>query len=111
MFILSRAAETYARLSFAAGPGGEVRLSTSVHWTAWPKTPGDEGGLDAHLERWRQEYAANVQPILENPLPPALTANEPLELAQDWWDVEPWHKELDAVFYEPSQEELHELLS
>lgn len=111
MFILSRAGETYARLSFPAGPGGMVELASAVDWAPWPKTPTD-AGLDAQVERWKQEYAAHVQPVVEAPLPPAAVNGNTLDPGLDWWDVEPWDAELDGFFYEPIREEnAYELLS
>src|SRR5260370_6012138 len=110
MFILSRAGETYARLSFPAGPGGENVLATAVDWSAWPRNPTDAGGLDAHMERWKHEYAAHVQPAPEIPLPAAANAAGPLDLGLDWWDAEPWDHELDGFLYEPAQEDFPELL-
>jgi proteasome lid subunit RPN8/RPN11 len=111
MFIVSRTSQTYARLSFPAGPGGEVLLPVAVDWAAWPSTSATVGGLDAYCRRWQQEYAAHVRPIPNDPLPLVVKAAEPVDLGLDWWDAEPWDEELDRVRYEPVYEgDLHELL-
>jgi hypothetical protein len=112
MFIVSRAGETYARLSFLAGPGAEVLLPVAVDWAAWPSTSVSGGGLDASCKQWQQDYAAHVQSIPDDPLPLMVKADEPFNLGEDWWDIEPWSNKLDAVFYEPTyQGDLHELFS
>jgi hypothetical protein len=62
MFILGRTGQTYARLAFAAGPGGALSVPVQVDWAAWPKVlAGCAGSLPALVEQWQQEYAANVQ--------------------------------------------------
>jgi hypothetical protein len=64
MFILSRTSQTYARLSFGAGPGGSILLPVRVHWEQWPKDLAlDPGRIASHMQQWRQEYAANVHVI------------------------------------------------
>ena len=61
MFILSRRGETYARLSFAAGPSGQVTVPTAVDWGAWPEFLHQPAGvLESLVGQWEQEYAANV---------------------------------------------------
>jgi proteasome lid subunit RPN8/RPN11 len=63
MLIVSRTHETYARLSFNAGPGGSILLPVQVDWAAWPQILLDleEGaGLSAISEKWLNEYAANI---------------------------------------------------
>ncbi|MBL8794142.1 MAG: hypothetical protein JNM56_09570 [Planctomycetia bacterium] len=61
MFILARSGQTYARLSFAAGPGGQLVLPTTVDWPAWPDCLHLQPGvLEALLAQWEREYAANV---------------------------------------------------
>jgi hypothetical protein len=63
MFILSRSGRTYARLSFAAGPGGALLLPVTVDWQAWPpavlEQPAELADL---LAAWAAEFAQNVQP-------------------------------------------------
>jgi proteasome lid subunit RPN8/RPN11 len=69
MFILSRTAETYARLSFHCGPGAAVQVPVSVDWSAWPTVLTDPNISLANLfTEWQQEFAANIQRIPE-PLP------------------------------------------
>jgi hypothetical protein len=101
MFILSRTGQTYARLAFSAGPGSQLLLPVAVHWAGWPKDLTQTGSLDARIEQWRQEYAANIQP-----LPPVVPAPKPgpdgrIQRDDGWWDLEPWDEEFDGVFYEP----------
>jgi hypothetical protein len=100
MFILSKTEKTYARLAFRAGPGGHVLLPVAVHWADWPQTLARAGSIEAQVEAWQKEYAANIQPM---PLPvPLLAASEQKPLASmPWWEAEPWSEELDGVFYEP----------
>jgi hypothetical protein len=64
MFILSRTQRTYARLSFGAGPGGEMPLEVAVDWAAWPQiVRQDEGQWIESLRNWADEYALNVHPL------------------------------------------------
>jgi hypothetical protein len=60
--------------------------------------------LAAGIEQWRQEYAANIQPIPQ--LVPARKPGPdgPLRQDGDWWDLEPWNEAFDGVFYEPMTE-------
>jgi hypothetical protein len=95
MFIVNRSAQTYARLSFSAGPGGQVLLPTAVHWTDLPKLLA-RTSLDDHLEQWRKEYATNVVEQVQ-----AMLAG-PQEPGQEWWDRDPWSGELDGTVYEPT---------
>jgi hypothetical protein len=101
MFIVSRTGQTYARLAFSPGPGGQLLLPVAVHWAAWPDALTQTGSLDACIEQWRQEFAANIQPLPRSVHPPALVPDSPLHREEDWWDREPWCEELDGVFYEP----------
>ena len=57
MFILARQGETYARLRFNVGPGGEVLIPVAVDYTR----PFD----GADHAAWEAEYAAHVQPVAE----------------------------------------------
>jgi proteasome lid subunit RPN8/RPN11 len=61
MFIVARSGQTYARLSFAAGPGGHILVPTAVAWPAWPDALHQRPGvLEAALAQWQHEYAENV---------------------------------------------------
>jgi hypothetical protein len=61
MLIVSRTHETYARLSFNAGPGGSLSLPVQVDWEAWPQALIDKGAeLSAMFEKWMDEYGTNV---------------------------------------------------
>jgi hypothetical protein len=64
MFILSRAGRTYARLAFAAGPGGSLMLPVIVDWAAWPDVLLDESlDLDRRVHAWREEFERNVHAL------------------------------------------------
>jgi hypothetical protein len=64
MLILGGTGQTYARLAFSAGPGGDLPLPVQVDWSAWAVTMSAPGGtLEARLEQWRQEYAANIEVV------------------------------------------------
>ena len=114
MFILGRTGRTYARLTFRAGPGGDLLLPTRVDWSTWPCwLDGTPGTLDEHFARWRDEYVAHVQalPTSLRPLPPELLdayAEDPT-----WWDGLPYGHELDEAAFAPAkgnapQESIHE---
>jgi len=98
MFILGHTGRTYARLAFAAGPGGELLLPVQVDWSVWPDTlNGRPGILEAQAEQWRQEYLANIQL-------PAELASCGMAISQEelgnagWWDVERPCTALDELF-------------
>jgi hypothetical protein len=62
MFIVSRTGRTYARLSFAAGPGGAMLIPVQVDWENWPSQVADEAAeLPKHLLGWIDEYQRSVQ--------------------------------------------------
>ena len=67
MFILARGGQTYARLRFAAGPGGQLVLPVAVRWDLPIEALDDEA--------WADEYAAHIQPLAD------LTGTWP-----PWWD-------------------------
>jgi hypothetical protein len=64
IFILAQGGQSYARLNFGVGPGGNMQLSVAVDYSR-PFTGSDYGV-------WEEEYLANVQalePVLmEKPL-------------------------------------------
>lgn len=60
MFILARGGETYARMRFSAGPGGELLLPVRVDYA------GEFAGSDP--EAWEAEYLHNIQILPERPL-------------------------------------------
>lgn len=63
MAILGRTGRVYARLHFAAGPGGSVGLPVAVDWAAWPAAATDPGRpLSDVAADWRREYDALVLP-------------------------------------------------
>jgi proteasome lid subunit RPN8/RPN11 len=65
MLIVSHTHETYARVSFSAGPGGSVLAPVRVDWPAWPQALLEHGAeLSVMSERWMDEYGKNVFPAL-----------------------------------------------
>jgi hypothetical protein len=61
MFILGRTGQTYARLAFAAGPGGALLLPAQVDWSAWPPfLAGAAASLPTVVDQWQQEYQAHI---------------------------------------------------
>lgn len=73
MCIVSRGGRSYARLSFAAGPGAAVHLPLAVDWGGWPAAVLDpEERLERELAGWALEYERNVHPvsIATNPFTP-----------------------------------------
>lgn len=59
MAIMSRTANTYARIQFGVGPGGSWEIPVVVDWQAWPSV----SSLDSHLVQWRQEYEQHVKQV------------------------------------------------
>lgn len=67
MFILARGGQTYARLRFGVGPGGQMRIPIGIRWDL------PIGAIDE--EGWTEEYLANVHDLDE------LRGTWP-----NWWD-------------------------
>ena len=64
MAIIARGGASYARLRFAAGPGGSVLLPVVVDWQRLPQDLLDgEGMLDDLVGQWLDEYGTAVHPI------------------------------------------------
>ena len=83
MFILGRTGNTYARLSFGVGPGGQMPVPVGVDWLGWPCLLEEQGSTLAGLaQAWAQEYAANVT------IPPAGLWPAPLAEAVEPTDGE-----------------------
>lgn len=111
MFILARGGQTYARLRFNVGPGGEVSIPFDFEFSRPFK------GSD--FERWHEEYLANVQVLLPEPST-SKTAERPstADVASgaqdDWWDYgqppidwyEDWHEYTHQTAREEETEEL-----
>lgn len=57
MFILARGGQTYCRLRFNTGPGGQVELPVEVDYS--------ERFAGSDHEGWRDEYELNVQPEMD----------------------------------------------
>lgn len=62
MAILGRTGRTYARLRFAAGPGGSLEIASIVDWAAWPAL-AETASWPQTVTQWRQEYERNVRPM------------------------------------------------
>ena len=77
MFVLSRTGRTYARLAFAAGPGGSVLLPVAVDWAAWPRVAREPPeAMAAQFMGWAAEFERNVHPVTTYPR---------LAAGDDWW--------------------------
>ena len=64
MFVIARSGRTYARLSFSAGPGGDMLIPVAVDWASWPPAVMEHRGhLDDLVAGWIEEYRANIQPV------------------------------------------------
>lgn len=68
MFILAESGATYARLRFAAGPGGEIELPIDVHYGY--EFPGSD------FYAWNAEYLACVKEVDDAPPPNAPPAGD-----------------------------------
>jgi len=67
MFILSRAGNSYARLSFHVGPGAVTQLPVAVDWFGWPATLNSASfSITDLLAAWQQEFATNIVPFPEH---------------------------------------------
>jgi hypothetical protein len=100
MFILGRTGQTYARLAFTAGPGGELLLPVQVDWSAWPEVLSAEPGRlqQQQVEQWQQEYAANVEVLPDLLRVPVAGLDDKAGWDASWWDPEPWGAEWDRAF-------------
>lgn len=85
MFILARGGETYARLRFNVGPGGDLEIGTNVDFTL----PFAASQQDA----WAKEYEDNVGLGLDHPLD---------DILDDWG----WQHDPDVDFVELANREL-----
>jgi hypothetical protein len=64
MFIVGRTGRTYARLAFAAGPGGSVELEVAVDWATWPQFVLErQAELPGLFLEWVVEFEREVQPV------------------------------------------------
>jgi len=89
MFILSRSQRTYARLSFGAGPGGQMELGVAVDWGRWPQYVNQqeqhpEAPWWSTLQEWASEYVQNIHP---QPMLGGLEAMC-LDDFQEGWDLQ-----------------------
>ncbi len=112
MFILARGGQSYARLRFNVGPGGQVLIPVDFEFSRPFK------GSD--FEWWHEEYLANVRVVL----PPQPTKTQAAASAaaldtaapgrDDWWDYgqppidwyEDWHEYTNQTALEQETEEL-----
>jgi hypothetical protein len=91
IFILARSGQTYARLAFAAGPRAQIEIGVNVDWSAWPNCLGkDQPSLDTCCAQWREEFDANVQPMILSLSPTAPGNAPPAPDGVAWWEEDPW---------------------
>jgi len=98
MFILSRTANTFCRLSMNVGPGTAVEIPVAVDWSAWPGILRDPQFSMANLvAAWHEEFTANIHHIPDSfrvVSPPADKSaardgpREPLAEVWDWTDLD-----------------------
>jgi hypothetical protein len=87
MFIVSRTAKTYARLSLRIGPGAQVLLEVAVDWDAWPKLVLEQScPTFEQMLNWAQEFEQNVRPARSLPASGAIF-EDPFGWSE-WWDIE-----------------------
>jgi hypothetical protein len=70
MVIVARNGDTYARLRFSAGPGGESIIPVTTDWERYSQDLLDqEGTLDDRFSAWMDEYGSNIhhRPVRELP--------------------------------------------
>jgi len=88
MFILAKGGESYARLRFNVGPGGEMEIPVEVAY--------DQAFSGTSHGNWQQEYDDNVTII---PTGVAAITNEPAEslFGNEWEpeEIDPWDEWLD----------------
>lgn len=89
MFILACGGQTYARLRFHAGPGGEMLLPVEITY--------EHCFAGSNASAWYEEYQRCVEPLpsfqpLERPVWPDQASTKMLRLTQDEWDdLEEYH--------------------
>ena len=80
IFIIGRTGKTYARLSFAAGPGASMMLPVSVDWAAWPQLVSDHADqILTLMEEWQDEYGRNIFPEDAFAMPRVASDSSPLD--------------------------------
>lgn len=65
LFVLAQDGQTYARLRFNIGPGGDILIPTEIDFTR-PFAASDQAG-------WAKEYEGNIQPLA---LPERISARD-----------------------------------
>lgn len=93
MFILARGGESYARLRFHVGPGGDVDLPVCLDYSR-PFAASNHAA-------WQEEYLANVQ-IAESPL---FSGLDPEVVPRAAATVDPWDEDWLLAWDRPFQEE------
>jgi proteasome lid subunit RPN8/RPN11 len=93
MFILSRTANTFCRLSFNVGPGSAVEIPVAVDWSAWPAILTDpQFSMASLVAGWHQEFTANIHRIPDSRrlVSPSVVSSpwEPFADAWDWTDLD-----------------------
>jgi hypothetical protein len=101
MAILARGGERYARLRFAAGPGGQLRIPMQVDWEA-PFPASDHAA-------WRAEYERSVHPLEQHPLARMRRTAASPPTSDDSFEVEfpldEYGELLDQFSFDPAGEE------
>jgi hypothetical protein len=87
MFILARGGESYARIRFQAGPGGQLKLPVGVDYTR-PFAAADQAGWQAEYERCVREQPAVS--LADTHFDRSLAADDSLDLflsgqGAPWW--------------------------
>jgi len=101
MFIVGRTGNTYARLSFSAGPGGQILLPTGVDWSAWPSLLDDSASkLADRVASWKQEFAAQIE-AFPGWLPTTHSSLADDLLDEEWWEQYEWEPALDIPVAQP----------
>ncbi|MCE9557043.1 MAG: hypothetical protein K8T91_27160, partial [Planctomycetes bacterium] len=61
MAIVARGGESYARLRFNAGPGGQVPIAMEVDWERFAQEVIDlDGQMNEVFTAWQDEYGQNI---------------------------------------------------
>ena len=103
MFILAEGGETYARLRFNAGPGGEIEIPVTVDFS--------EEFYGSDWDAWEAEYEANVNALLQTERfwtaePSPQLGLDPLDeqlrqtWLEDWSEYARQHDEEEVYGYE-----------
>ena len=82
MLILARRGQTYARLRFHVGPGGEVEIPVEVDYR--------QPFLGSDHTAWQSEYSERVRKVQPSLVPTSKDRPPESVDALDWWDDGDW---------------------